>query len=42
MAARHNYAHYMKYVEKDEPMPMAFAIGLHPVYEIMSNWSGKT
>ena len=22
-------------------MPMAFAIGLHPVYEIMSNWSGK-
>jgi UbiD family decarboxylase len=41
MAARHNYAHYMKYVAKDEPMPMAFAIGLHPVYEIMSNWSGK-
>ena len=41
MAARHNYAHYMKYVDKDEPMPMAFAIGLHPVYEIMSNWSGK-
>jgi 2,5-furandicarboxylate decarboxylase 1 len=21
-------------------MPMAFAIGLHPVYEIMANWSG--
>ena len=41
MAARHNYAHYMKYVEKNEPMPMAFAIGMHPVYEIMSNWSGK-
>lgn len=41
MAARHNYAHYMKYVEMDEPMPMAFAIGMHPVYEIMSNWSGK-
>ena len=41
MAARHNYAHYMKYVDRDEPMPMAFAIGLHPVYEIMSNWSGK-
>ena len=41
MAARHNYAHYMKYAAKDEPMPMAFAIGLHPVYEIMSNWSGK-
>ena len=41
MAARHNYAHYMKYVAMDEPMPMAFAIGLHPVYEIMSNWSGK-
>ena len=41
MAARHNYAHYMKYVEMGKPMPMAFAIGLHPVYEIMSNWSGK-
>lgn len=41
MAARHNYAHYMKYVERDEPMPMAFAIGMHPVYEIMSNWSGR-
>ena len=41
MAARHNYAHYMKYVDRDEPMPMAFAIGLHPVYEIMSNWSGR-
>lgn len=41
MAARHNYAHYMKYVAKNEPMPMAFAIGMHPVYEIMSNWSGR-
>ena len=41
MAARHNYAHYMKYVDKEEPMPMAFAIGLHPVYEIMANWSGR-
>ena len=42
MAARHNYAHYMKYVERNQPMPMAFAIGLHPVYEIMSNWSGRS
>ena len=41
MAARHNYAHYMKYAARDEPMPMAFAIGLHPVYEIMANWSGR-
>jgi UbiD family decarboxylase len=41
LAARHNYAHYMKYVARDEPMPMAFAIGLHPVYEILSNWSGR-
>ena len=41
MSARHNYAHYVKYIEKDEPMPMAYAIGLHPVYEIMSNWSGR-
>jgi len=41
MAARHNYAHYVKYAARDEPMPMAFAIGMHPVYEIMSNWSGR-
>ena len=41
MSARHNYAHYLKYIAKDEPMPMAFAIGLHPVYEIMANWSGR-
>ena len=41
MAARHNYAHYLKYAAEDRPMPMAFAIGLHPVYEIMSNWSGR-
>ena len=41
MAARHNYAHYQKYVARDEPMPMAFAIGMHPVYEIMANWSGR-
>ena len=40
MAARDNYQHYLKYVERGEPMPMAFAIGLHPVYEIMANWSG--
>ncbi len=40
MAARHNYSHYLKYVGRGESMPMAFAIGLHPVYEIMSNWSG--
>ena len=40
MAARHNYQHFLKYKAKGEPMPMAFAIGLHPVYEIMSNWSG--
>lgn len=40
MAARHNYQHYLKYMDRGEPMPMAFAIGLHPVYEIMSNWSG--
>ena len=37
----HNYAHYLKYIARDEPMPMAFAIGMHPVYEIMSNWSGR-
>lgn len=41
MAARHNWAHYLKYVERNEPMPMAFAIGLHPLYEFMSNWSGR-
>jgi 2,5-furandicarboxylate decarboxylase 1 len=41
MAARHNWAHYLKYAERNQPMPMAFAIGLHPVYEIMANWSGR-
>jgi 2,5-furandicarboxylate decarboxylase 1 len=41
MAARHNWAHFTKYAARNQPMPMAFAIGLHPVYEIMSNWSGR-
>lgn len=40
-AARHNWAHYMKYEARDEPMPMAFAIGVHPVYEILTNFSGR-
>src|SRR5512145_3207440 len=30
MAARHNWAHLMKYQERGLPAPMAFAIGLHP------------
>ncbi len=41
MAARHNWAHYLKYQERNQPMPMAYAIGLHPAYEIMANWSGR-
>jgi 2,5-furandicarboxylate decarboxylase 1 len=40
MAARHNWAHYMKYTERGEPMPMAYVIGMHPAYEILANFSG--
>ncbi len=40
MARRHNYAHYEKYEAKNEPMPMAMAIGVHPAYEIAVNYSG--
>ena len=41
MAARHNWAHLMKYQERGEVAPMAFAIGLHPGYEILANYSGR-
>src|SRR6266516_4364700 len=41
MAARHNWAHLMKYQERGLPAPMAFAIGLHPGYEILANYSGR-
>ena len=41
MAARHNWRHYLKYQERGDPMPMAYAIGVHPAYEIMSNYSGQ-
>lgn len=41
MAARHNWRHYLKYQERGEPMPMAYAIGLHPGYETMVNYSGQ-
>src|SRR5437667_380383 len=34
MAARHNWAHLMKYQERGLPAPMAFAIGLHPGFEV--------
>lgn len=40
MAARHNWAHYEKYAARGEKMPMAFAIGVHPAYEIAVNYSG--
>jgi 2,5-furandicarboxylate decarboxylase 1 len=40
MAARHNWAHYKKYESRGEKMPMAYAIGTHPAYEIMANYSG--
>ena len=41
MAARHNWAHLLKYQERGEVAPMAFAIGLHPGYEILANFSGR-
>src|SRR2546427_9162426 len=31
----------MKYQERKAPAPMAFAIGLHPGYEILANYSGR-
>ncbi|HET8672882.1 MAG TPA: UbiD family decarboxylase [Thermoleophilaceae bacterium] len=40
MAARHNWAHYMKHEARGDKMPMAFVIGLHPAYEILANYSG--
>lgn len=40
MAARHNWAHYQKWEARGQPMPMAYAIGLHPAYEIAANYSG--
>lgn len=40
MAARHNWAHYMKHEARGDKMPMAFVIGLHPAYEILANFSG--
>lgn len=40
MAARHNWAHLTKYHERGQPMPMAFAIGVHPAYDILTNYSG--
>lgn len=41
MMQRHNWNHLMKYKERGEPMPIAHAIGLHPAYEIMANFSGR-
>ncbi|OLE36670.1 MAG: hypothetical protein AUG00_10045 [Candidatus Rokubacteria bacterium 13_1_20CM_2_70_7] len=41
MAARHNWAHLLKDQERGEAAPMAFAIGLHPGYEILANFSGR-
>lgn len=40
MAARHNWAHYKKYEERGEKMPMAYVVGCHPVYDIIANYSG--
>src|SRR5688500_20025519 len=37
MAARHNWAHLTKHQERNQPAPMAFAIGPHPCYEILAN-----
>lgn len=40
MAPRHNLTHLEKYEARAEPMPMAYAIGVHPAYEILCNYSG--
>src|SRR2546430_10218253 len=41
MAARHNWTRLMKYRERKQTAQMAFAIGLHPGYEILANFSGR-
>jgi 2,5-furandicarboxylate decarboxylase 1 len=40
-APRHTWGHYMKYEKRGEPMPMAFAIGVHPAYEIFTAYTGR-
>lgn len=38
IAPRHGWFNYEKWMKKNEPMPMAVAIGVHPVLEIANNY----
>jgi 2,5-furandicarboxylate decarboxylase 1 len=38
MVPRHTFMHYEKYQGMGKPMPMAVAIGHHPLYEIATNY----
>ena len=40
MVPRHTWRMFQKYEERNQPMPMAVAIGHHPAYDIACNWSG--
>lgn len=41
MAARQSWAQLRKDLERGRPAPMAYAIGVHPAYEIAANYSGR-
>ncbi len=38
-ALKHTWMNYQKYEKMDKPMPVAIAIGMHPAYEIATNYS---
>ncbi len=40
IAPRHTWADYMKYEERNEPMPMAVAIGQHPLIDLAACYCG--
>jgi len=39
MALRHTWMNYQKYEKENRPMPMAVAIGMHPAYEVATNYT---
>lgn len=39
MAPRHTWMNYQKYEKESKPMPMAVAIGMHPAYEVATNYT---
>ncbi len=39
MAPTHTMINYQKYEKENKPMPVAIAIGMHPAYEVATNYS---